>query len=411
MKKSNLYVLCLAVCALIFTSCSDDNDPTNPSSDNDGEQFVIAATPTALEGVADYLLSVDKLSEGQVSLMGNGIEQDGSYRYYVTSNNTFISLLYGQGNPGAVTAYKLNNQGNLVKLTDFQSENMVAFNAVDDDVLMMQVPRDGSPMASWYKLDTESLTFTDQGQIDVFELANNGEQAYFNWLTQVGDYIFAPYMSLKMCCNDKWGTNYPNKGWVAVYSYPDMQLQTVIEDDRTSYIGRYFTSGLEVVENGDVYAFSSSIATSNDVFTSTKPSAITRINSGELNFDQSYFFDIEAASGGYYLTDKIYAGNGKFVLMMHSVAEKEKYPTVKKLAIVDVFSQSFTWVDGISEANKITNISTNNYVSKDKNTVYLGITTDKSSYVYSIDVASATATQGLEVIGGEITAISHLTAQ
>lgn len=410
MRKINFYFLSIVIAGLTVAGCGkDDNikkDEGEQSADN--EQFVIAATPLAAEGVADYLLTVDSLSGGSISLLGNGIEQDGTYRYYVTNDNKFFSLLYGQGNPGAVTAYELSEQGELVELTDFQSETVAAFTAVDDDILLMDIPRDGSRMATWYRLSTASLTFVQQGQVDVFALAGNGEQAFFTWMEQVDDYVFAPFMSMKMCCNDEWGTKFPDSAWIAVFNYPEMSLKKVIRDDRTSFIGKYFTSGIEQVENGDVYAFSSSIADDNGQYTSTKPSAVTRIKSGELAFDPTYFFNLKEASGGYYATEKTYAGDGKFVMLMRPAAEKAAYASGKRLAVVDVFNQAVTWIAGLPAASDIIHISTNNYVSEDGAVAYIGITTKQGSYVYNIDVASASATQGIEIDGGTITAISKL---
>ncbi len=410
MRKINFYFLSILIAGLTVAGCTkDDNVKKVDDEQRAGSaQFVIAAKPLAADGVADYLLTADSLSGGSISLLGNGIEQDGTYRYYVTNNNKFFSLLYGQGNPGAVTAYELSKQGALVELTDFQSETVAAFTAVDEDILLMDIPRDGSAMATWYRLSTESLTFVDQGQVDVFKLTGNGEQAFFTWMEQVGDYVFAPFMSMKMCCNDEWGTKYPDSAWIAVFNYPEMTLKKVIRDDRTSFIGKYFTSGIEQVENGDVYAFSSSIADDNNKITTTKPSAITRIKKGELAFDPSYFFNLKEASGGYYATEKTYAGNGKFIMQMRPVTDKAAYASGKKLAVVDVFNQTLTWIDGLPAVSDIIHVSTNNYVSEDGAIVYIGITTKQGSYVYNIDVASQTATQGLEIDGGTITAISKL---
>lgn len=410
MKKLNLYFLSMVLLSMAFVGCNknDNNIDKDTPEDYDLEQFVIAATPLATDGVADYLLTVDSLSGGSVSLLGNGIEQDGTYRYYVTNDDKFFSLLYGQGNPGAVTAYELNNEGELTELTDFQSETVAAFGNVDDDILMVDIPRGGDRMATWYRLSTESLTFVDQGQIDVFDLAANGEQAYFTDVTEVGDYVFAPYMSLKMCCNDGWGTKYADSAWIAVYNYPEMTLKTVIKDDRTSFIGKYFTSGLEETENGDVYAFSGSVANNNGEFTSTKPSAVTRIKSGTLAFDQSYFFNLKEASGGYYWTGKTYAGNGNFVVNMHPVSKKQAYVNGKKIAVINVVNKTFKWVTGLPDVADITLFSENNLTSEDGSTVYMGVTTKTGSHIYSIDIASATATQGIEVEGGKITAISKL---
>lgn len=397
-------LLCFA--AMAFTACSDDDNNTTPEDGGagNGSKFIITSTPIASDGVADYLLTVDDLTTGKVSTVGNGIEQDGTYRYYITSNNRFFSMLYGQGNPGAVTTYELNEAGKLTQVSDFQSETVHAFAAVDDDILMMRIPRSGDENASWYRINTESVEIVADGKINIVNLAGNGERAHFTWLTQVGNKVYAPYMSIKGCCNDTFGTQFPDSSWVAVYSYPEMELEKVIKDNRTSYIGRYFTNGLVKDEKGDVYAFSAALANNGGEFTDTNPSAILRINSGTTEFDQDYFFDIAAAADGHYFTAQNYAGNGKFILIM--AKEKESFPAGKKLAIADVYNKTITWVNGIPAAETITKLTTNNLISDGK--AFVGITTNETSYVYELDVNTATAKRGIEVEGGVITAISKL---
>lgn len=410
MKKINLFNLVILALSLAVVGCSSDDD--TPVDNGGGEteaqaRYVIAATPVASEGVADYLLTANNLSEGSISTAGNGIEQDGTYRYYVTNNNKFFSLLYGQGNPGAVTTYELGGEGALQMLSDFQSETVQAFAPVNEDVLLMKISRNSdAPVASWYRLDTETSQFVDEGQINTAALAPEGEQAFFSWLTQVGDKVYAPFFTVKACCNDTFGTSYPDQAWVAVYSYPEMELETIIEDDRTSFIGRFFTNGLSVDEDGDAYAFSSAVAVNNGDFSSTKPSAVTRIKNGATEFDETYLFDLEEASGGYYVTDHAYAGNGNFVVFMNE-EKTSAYATGNSLAVINVYNKTFDWISGMPDAENITNITTNNYVGED-GIVNIGVTTTESSFVYNIDISTAAASQGLEVQGGNITAISKL---
>src|SRR5699024_5590849 len=311
---------------LLLACCGDDSSPVDggETDTNVDSRYIIAATPQATDGVADYLLTAKSLTEGSVSTVGNGIEQDGTYRYYITNNDKFYSLLYGQGNPGAVTSYNLNTNGELEQLVDFQSETVQAFTNVGDDVLMMKIPRNSNdPTALWFQLDTQSDQFSKDGQFNTAKVAGNGEMAFFSWMTQVDDRVYMPYFTISGQGNNSFSTSYPDSAWVAVYSYPEMELQTVIKDDRTSFIGRYFTKGLSVDENGDVYAFSSAIAV-NDMseMISTKSSAITRINSGTTTFDQDYFFNVEEASGGFYLTDHVYVSGAKVMLMMKTVSDK-----------------------------------------------------------------------------------------
>ncbi|MDT0677670.1 DUF4374 domain-containing protein [Autumnicola musiva] len=407
MKKFNLYTLLFISLSLFITSCSDDDNTPNGEAYVEPGPYIITASPQESEGVADYLLTVETLTQGRTTLVGNGIEQDGTYRYYITNNNKFFSLLYGQGDPGAVTTYEMNSSYGLDKLSNFQAETVQSFTNVDDEVLMTRISRNSAnPIASWYRLDTESSTIVGEGAINTNELAPGDEQAFFTWMTQVGDKVYAPFMSVKACCNDSFGTEYPDQTWIAVYSYPDMQLEKIIEDDRISFIGRYFRSGLGVVENGDVYAFSSGVATNNTEAVSTNPSAILKINSGETEFDEDYYFNLEEVAEGYYATNQFYVENGMFLVFMEPQESKGAYTDGGRLAIVNVYNETLTWVSGTPEESEIINISVNNYI--ENGVAHVGITTEEGSYIYNINASSASASRGLKVEAGTITAISKL---
>ena len=415
MKIINKGLLLTLGVGFLLTSCDKNNvnpDETGTDGGTTGKtKYVISALPIGSTGVADYLLTTDDLTKGSISTQGTGKEQDGTYRYYVTHKNRFFSMLYGQGNPGAVTTYNLNSNGELTKVSDFQSETVQVFTPVKDDILTIKVPRSGTESALLFRINADSSKIQGQSQINIVKLAGNGERAHFTWATQVGDKVFAPYMSIKGVASDAFGTSYPDSAWVAVLSYPGLTVEKVIRDNRTSFIGRYFTDGLALDEKGDVYAFSSGVATSSGKLTSTKPSAITRINSGTTEFDKSYLFNVEQASGGYNLNTQLYVGNGNFILTMTSAAEKGAYTVGKRLAAVNVYNQTFKWIDGMPTVEAISQIAgRNNYAPKDGKTAFIGVTlTDGGSYIYQVDAVTGKATQGLKVEGGTIMAISQLT--
>lgn len=399
-----------AIMAVAFTaaltSCKKDknNIPENPGN------FVLAVTPIASTGVADYLVTASSLEEGAVSIIGNGVEQDGTYRYYVTANNKFFSMLYGQGNPGAVTSYDIKD-GKLNKLSNFVSETVQAFAPVNEDILMLKIPRTinatGATLANYYRVNTNNSTaISGEGTIDAIAPTGNGEIAHFSWIRQVGTKVFAPFFSIK---NRSFETDYPDFAGIAVYSYPAMQLEKVIKDTRTSFIGRYFVDGLGLVENGDIYAFSSSVAVNGGVLTSTKPSAITRIKAGTTEFDQSYFYNFETISGGYVITNWIYIGSNNFIANVTPKAEKGAYVTGKQLAVVNVADKTFKLITGTPAAADVQTVTTNNYTPNDGKHAYIGFNLkDGTTYVYKIDAAAGTAVKGLKVEGGLITAIQHL---
>jgi len=405
MKIKNLLFTALTLSTLVACT-KDKTEPTEKGN------FVVAVTPVAATGVADYLLTTSSLDTGKVSTAGRGVEQDGTYRYYVTHNNKFFSMLYGQGNPGAITVYNILD-GNLNKLANSVTETVQAFAPVNDDILMMKISRNiTNPVTSWYQFNTNSLNITSQGNINTAELNNNGELAFFSWIKQVGSKVYAPYFSVKACCSTVFGTDYPDQAWVAVYAYPSMTLEKIIKDDRTSFIGRYFTDGLELVENGDVYAFSSSIATSmgtNTSMNSTKPSAVTRINAGTTEFDKSFYINFEELSGGLNITNWLYVGNNKFITFSNTKEAKGAYSVGNIIGVLDVATKTWKEVTGLPKTGDIKGFTSNNYSDEAGRYGYIGLNlTTGIGYVYKIDASTAAATQGLKIEGGTITAIDHL---
>lgn len=407
MKKSTTLALLSAVLAFTAFSCSSDSDKsgdTGGGTDTGKTKYIITAT-TGAAGIADYLLTADDVSTGTITTTGNGLEQDGTYRYYITAQNNFFSLLYGQGNPGAVTTYNLNAEGKLVKKSDFQAETVHVFAAVNKDILTVKVPRSGASIASMYKIDAEKSLIVGEAQQDTKKLAGNGERAFYTWATQVGDKVYMPYMSIKGDGVDNFGTANPDSTWVAVYNYPELKLQKVIKDNRTSYLGAYFTNGLFQDENGDAYGFSGAIATSNAVMTSTKPSAIVRIKKGTTEFDKSYFFNVQEKSGGYKISSTTYISKGKFLLLMYGNVGKNNGAV--KMAIADVYNQTFTWVTN-APATLTSVTSRYNITSEDGNSAIVGINTPDGNWIYAINGTTAVATKGMKVEGGQITAIQKL---
>lgn len=403
-------ILSLLAAAILFGSCSK-SEPSGGNTTDGGSKYIVAVTPIASTGVADYLVTTNSLDEGTASILGNGIEQDGTYRYYLTTKNKFFSFLYGQGNPGAVTAYNLAD-GKLKKLTNFQSETVAAFAAVNEDVLMAKMSRNlATPTHTWYRVSTNSLSIVGEGSMNALELANNGEIGYFSWLTQVGNKVYAPFFSIQ---GSSFTTAYPNKAWVAVFSYPEMKLEKVFTDERTSYIGQYFTNGLGTVDNGDIYAFSAANATSKvgDVtkITSTNPSAILRIALGTTEFDKNYFFNVSEISGGYNIVNWTYVGGNNFIVSSKKKQSDGTYSATTTIAAVNVVDKTFKIVSGLPKADEVKSFTQrNNYSKKDGKTGYIGVNlTSGESYVYKIDASAATATKGLKVEGGSITAIEHL---
>jgi hypothetical protein len=405
-RKLLTSVLC-ALGIFTITSCDDENDKDIKT----GAPYIIVATPDGSMGEgADYVLQSESLSEGTITTKGAGIEQDG-YRYYAFNNNKVFSLLYGQGNPGDVTVYNLNQEGTLQHVATVNTPTVQVFGKYNKELILIKSPRSGDENATILRINTDDPQIADIKYINVVDLAGNGERAHFTGVFQVGNKLYAPYYCIKGVTDQIFHSDFSDSTWIAVLSYPGLELERVIKDNRTSYIGYYFAQcGLQQVENGDVYAFSSATLGGDGVVPSTKPSAAIRIKSGETEFDQSYFFNIQEKSDGYHLYDARYVGNNKFFLRMYA----EKNSTVGwgddcRFAIADVVNQSFTWVTGMPEPSELAHVGRLPYISEDGKTIAWGITTKQDKpHVYTVEIATAKATKGLKVEAGSITALGKL---
>lgn len=408
MKTKKLLALTLCAFGLFaITSCSDDDDNKEIKTN---APYIIVATPDGSMGEgADYILQSESLSEGSITTKGAGIEQDG-YRYYAFNNNKVFSLLYGQGNPGDVTVYNLNSAGTLQHVATVNTPTVQVFGKYDKELILIKTPRSGDENAEILRINTDDPQIISRGYVNVVELAGNGERAHFTGVFQVGNKLYAPYYCIKGVTGQVFHSDYSDSTWVAVLSYPDLKLEKVIKDNRTSYIGYYFAQcGLQQVENGDVYAFSSTTLGGDGVVPSTKPSGAIRIKKDETEFDQSYFFNIQEKSGGYHLYNAHYLGSNKFFLRMYAEKNSTTEADACRFAIVDVVNQSFTWVTGMPEPEQLAHVGRLPYISEDGKSISMGITTKQDKpHVYTVDVATAKATKGLKVEAGSITALGKL---
>lgn len=411
MKITNKLVILATASLAILSACDKKTsfvEPDPVSEDTTKTKYIVTVTPANSTGIADYILEVDSLHKGTISILGNGIEQDGSYRYYVTHKNKFFSMLYGQGNPGAVTTYGLNAAGKLTKISNFQSETVQTFAPMKDDIVLIKIPRSGTNQtANFFRVNADKQEIVGTADHNIVNLAGNGERSHFTWATQFGDKLLAPYMSIRGLSTDAFGTSFADSTWVAVFSYPDLKLEKIIRDNRTSFLGAYMNNGLAVDEKGDAYGFSPANVVEANIQKSTKPSAIVRINKGTTDFDQNYFFNVQEKSSGHHISAMTYVGNGKILLSMYGAAGSVVDNTTRKLAVVDVYNQTFKWVTGLPDV--ITSFTNRyNITSDDAKIGYLGINTPNGNYVYAIDGETAVATRGLKVEGGNITAIQKL---
>lgn len=412
--RRNKVLFYVAAALSLFCSCNNENTGEEPQTGPDpvvtpkDSAFILTGRKSVYAGT-DILYTSSTLDEGVLVTEGTGVEQDGSSRNYVVNNNLFFSLLFNQSQAGAVTGYVMNKEKQLEKKTDFQTETMTAYGNVGDEVLLIKNAwQPEEEYTQWYRLDSKTQRIVGQGEINAEKLVGNGEKAFFTDIEKVGDKVFAAFWSVES--GKTFMTENSDVTYIAVYSYPEMKLEKVIEDTRTGGIGAYFTDGMNTDEKGDLYVLGTKLNWDKTGAYSTKtPVAFTKIKKGETVYDKSYFFNLTNALDGQYVWRKQYLGKGNFLLSV--CPQAFAYATIYyanfmgglTFAIANVYDSTIKWVTGLPEASTI-QYTTGDYGYSDLDgTGYIGIYYTEGnagkSTVYKIDAATGTATPGISTDG------------
>lgn len=402
-NKLQTYIIPLALSCLVLLACDDGNTPTGPDA-NDSSGITMSLKTTGGDET-EFLVTKEDVMTGEISAVGTGIEQTG-WRFYYPVGKTLFSSGFSEDNQMA--GYARDEDGEIVKTGEFIFENALEmFGKSDDDqtLLAMEIPRAGFTNRSLHFVDVNTIHVKKIVGTPIFQSTTDSLVAWPTALQVRGDKLFIPFHPLD--AKGYFTTPRADTAYVAVYSYPDMgtEPEKIIKDPRTSNIGvNGATTGLIETENGDLYSFSCGAEMAGFAPASTKPSAILRINDGETEFDQSYFFDIEAATGGGELFWFDYVGNNKAIarILTHdnggpwAAFGREVFN--QKLVIIDLVNQTVTDVTNVPlHAKRYTSP-----VLVEDGKVLVSVETATEAHVYEVDIENATATKGAKINGKTI---------
>ena len=400
--RRTIYLPALIACGLFLTSCGDD--PTT-SPDKVKSAGISMALKTTGDEETEFIVTKEDIMSGEISAVGTGIEQTG-WRFFYPVGNTLFSSGFSVDNQMA--GYADNGEGEIVKIGEFIFENALEMFGASDDgetLLAMEIPRAGFANRRLHFVDANTVQVKKIVGTRIFESVDDSLVAWPTALEVRGDRLFIPFHV--MDANGYFTTPRADTAYVAVYSYPNMgtEPEKIIKDPRTSNIGvNGATTGLIETESGDLYSFSNGGQLAGFAPKSTKPSGILRIRNGETEFDQSYFFDIEAATGGGKIFWFDHVGGEKAIarILTHdNGAAWEAFGRTlfnQKLVIIDLANQTVTDVANVPLHAK----RYSSPVLVEDGKTYVSIETATDAYVYQVDIASATATKGAKIIGKTI---------
>jgi len=410
----------------MFLSCTNDDTTEDIISNNDISEiqektsgYTLALKTTGGDEI-EFIVNTDDIMSGEITAENNGIELP-SWRFFYPVGETLFTTGYSEDN--ACVAYVDNGEGIVVEKSRFVFENSLEmFGASDDEktFLAMETPRGtGYTNARLHFIDEESGFVTKIISTKIFIKEHTGDdpiEGQVAWPTALqvrGDKLFIPYNVLD--AKGWFTTPDPDKAYVAIYSYPSIgnEPEKIIEDDRTSNIGvNGTTNGLIEADNGDLYSFSCGSVNAGFSPASTKPSGILKINSGETEFDQDYFLNIEEATNGGKIFTFDYVGNNKALARI--LAEdtgiawdaytRDETAFNQRLVIIDLEAKTVTDVADVPlHAIRYTSPT---FIEDGK--AYVSIETATDAHIYQIDIATATGVKGAKIIGKTVKGIFKL---
>ena len=397
--KQFLNISLAAALALTALSCSDTNTSA-PTPTSETAAYILGLGVTSNGTTTNYAVKAPDLMTGNISPVGSGLTLAG-YRDFSQGNSTVFAI--GGFEQADVNGITQDATGQLTVA------GSATFDRAADDIkqvdanqmLAVEYPtKANGNNARWYFVDIATKAITKTFSTPLAPLVAGGDNPVYSGMVVRGNQLFVSNLHFDAAFN----TNHVDTNYVAVYSYPDIKFEKLITDVRTGPTGAWQTkNGLFSAENGDIYAMSSSNI-SNGYNKSTKPGGFLRIKNGETAFDPAYFFQTDKLGGK--ISHIKYLGNGLVFATISTIQNQtatDRWGDKSlKVAIIDVINQKITDVklEGGTVASLIHNGNGGRSfpVLVDGSKVYYPITgADGSTFIYQIDVPTATAKKGAEV--------------
>lgn len=417
-KTTNRGVWTIGLALLVAMGCSKKENP-GPGDDNgngtENEKYFVAATA----GSSTYLLAVDDLESGKVSIVGNGVEIPRTYTTWV-NNGTIASvgLIYAQGDPGIGISYGLDAGGNLVPVgNEFQiTSRFTTYGAFDKYIITGvsgQTLTNGKTGSVFNFIDLDNHNAMTQKEVITENFTGNGQLATFSGIVDIGNGEFLTGLVVSEPKDPEAGgggstgpVTHPDSVWVAALD-ANLNVKRIYRDDRISYAsGRMrsqYYSQIAKDDDGNVYVFSGAFDSN-----TTKPAGALRINKGAADFDQDYYFNIQEESGGYRFRKVWHITADYFLLEVYNDIEYGSTSAATQYAIVKMEDKKFTWVtSGFPSKDEIT---ATGLPFSDNGKIYFPVTTASDQpTVYVIDPVTATAKAGLVIEAEGVAALSRFT--
>lgn len=452
MKKRLITALTVAFLTGSFVvSCSDDKVDDGGNTGVESSYIVAAGV-----GEANYLLTSDKLNEGTITTVGNGLETESVTQWIFYQGKYLYRLVYNQGEAGVTSSYTLNNAGKIEERNyTYKIPRFTSYGIYKNYIISTSTGDLGTEYAdaNGYLpkgflisyLDVANEKFSTNNKVIRSEnYLNNGEYVTFAGILESNNKIYtAPipmglsqygvkaeggkYVKYPELVKTEAGgsnssaykkdelqwTQYPDMAYVAIYNNENFESPKLISTDKISYAcGRFKSQYYQTIwtaDNGDVYVFSPSYAKTMtaDVQKTTKPAGVVRIKAGTEVFDPNYYCDLEAQTSGISFLRCWHIGEDYFLMLMYDRPLTQSGFEAKQLAIYKGEDKKLTYVTGLPAADLISGFGNTPY--SENGVAYMPVSVkDQQPAIYKIDPKTAVATKGLTVHADLVSGVGKL---
>ncbi|MEC4115186.1 DUF4374 domain-containing protein [Myroides pelagicus] len=415
MKKRVLSIFAFAMLFGSFgiMSCSSDDSTVNNDTDTNTDtepntewKYVIGASVSKTK----LLFTTQDLKQGKLSAKGNGVQSIGTKVFNFGLNRLYV-FEYRKGDPSGMQSWLLNANGELEEKLTVDLPNREEF--IADFGKYMVATTGGVTTKDGKRAQAFNFVNGDEGFVEftslvpVENIVEQGEYANFAGLEPIGDNRFVmavePFKIVQNKDEDNTST-FRNRVWLVVFKLDEatkqVSVEKIVKDDRMSFaVGRRRSGRLNAIgkdSQGDIYAFSPSamINRSGETF-SQKPSSVLKLNKNTLTFDKDYYYNLEELSGGHKVLRVYSLNNDYFVLDMRAnTNEAWNMAPANKLALFNARTGEFTWIKGLPA---VQDIASAGEPFVEGNDIFIPVTAESKSFVYTLDLPTATVKKGLEI--------------
>ncbi len=274
-KPQSILTIAAVIILTVFSSCND-------SGTNSNEDVDVSYGLTIVSGAGDVQTTfIQGLTTLDVTSVDNSNSTELSNYASIFTDGTSL-YAPGFGAPATMGKYNFNSSGEAELDQQIIIPGSNSFSTVEIISPTEGYATVGGGLSKVVKFDPSTIRVT--GEIDISEA---GDGLFYSDLIARDNKLF-------VALND-FGSSGIAK--VAVIDLTTGTLEKVITDSRTSTVfGATNTAVFALNNNGDIYVHGSGLF-SEFSEEGKKPSGILRINNGETEFDDSYFFDLTAETG------------------------------------------------------------------------------------------------------------------